>query len=690
MANCCQGCLHACNSEVAHAHALMFAFDFVLIITVACATSAAAGDQVKAVPVAQEEVAQHALNVSWLCPLFTLSSIWRLGNVLHAWLLVVAVIVGVLIPMLRRRQAMSIVPFATINVLDVVRGMTSDHPHVYLLDLARRCQRKTFRLPLPIFRVVPIHWGWKRWQYFYLPLPILRRVFVVGDVPTARRILQDASSDKPPEIYTSFEGITDVPVMFTSRNSVYTRSVRRSAHRAFAMKKKKDGDGGGVGRMRSMAIAQKHIDQWLGGRLRDLSHNNKGFDPVDEALALTFFIICEVAFDYEATYEEFRMFTDNLDLALSEFAYRQSTNPLRKVFGFALPGVWKAKRAAKRVMEFAEHMRQSYVTRNRTKKDGIGATFMDHILMDSELCDDIRQQTSEMVMFMAAGHETSGSMISNAMILLAKHPKWQDVLRESLADDEDDSNTVLQNFLCEANRTLPVAPMGSTRCTGKEFVLEDGGVIPANSICFLPQHMYYQDEDIFANPGAFDPDRWERSTNDMRDAASMTFSLGPRNCPGQPLAIVELNYLLPHLLRRYSLHLEREGRPEYRVIMKQFASIIKVKELTALDNERQETTLSDRPSHEPMKSTTKRTTNASRLFHTSAALLIVDFIGGTVWHEWNKTTTSCSGRFEYSNFDRAKSNRFLHLWAVQKNRISDAISGRRHQRYSCLDHNRSS
>ena len=375
--------------------------------------------------------------------------------------------------------------------------------------------------------------------------------------------------------------------------------------------------------MRSMAIAQKHIDQWLGGRLRNLSNDNNGFDPVDEALALTFFIICEVAFDYEATYEEFRMFTDNLDLALSEFAYRQSTNPLRKVFGFALPGVWKAKRAARRVMEFAVHMRQSYVTRNRTKKDCIGATFMDHILMNSELCDDIWQQTSEMVMFMAAGHETSGSMISNAMILLAKHPKWQDVLRESLADDEDGSNKLFQNFLCEGNRILPVAPMGSTRCTGKEFVLEDGGVIPANSICFLPQHMYYQDKDIFANPGAFDPDRWKRNTNDMKDAASMTFSLGPRNCPGQPLAIVELNYLLPHLLRRYSLHLVKEGRPEYRVIMKQSASIIKVKEHPANANERQETTLSDRPSHEPMKSTTKRTRNASRLFHTITTLLIV-------------------------------------------------------------------
>lgn len=564
----------------------------------------------------------------WWCIIYHSSSIWCLLG--DACILVPAAIVGVTMvgylfnshrQQRRRSSCKAIVPFATISVIDVVRGMTSDHPHSYLHDLARKCQKRTFRLPLPIFRVFQLRCGWRRRRcYFYLPLPIVRRVFVVGDVPTARRILQDATSDKPPEIYTSFEGITDVPVMFTCRNSGYTRSVRRSAHHAFSMK---DDDDGGGGRIR--AIAQKHIDQWLGGRLRDLSDNDEGFDPVDEALALTFFIICEVAFDYPATYDEFRMFTDNLDLALSEFAYRQSTNPLRKVFGIFLPGVWRAKRAAGRVMEFAGHMRQSYVSRNttsRANKGGIGTTFMDHILTNPEL-SDVRQQTSEMVMFMAAGHETSGSMISNTMILLAKHTKWQTMLRESVAKEEDDSNKLLQNFLCEANRVSPVAPMGSTRCTGKDFVLSNGGVIPANSICFLPQYMYYQDEEIFANPGAFDPGRWERSTNDMRDAASMTFSLGPRNCPGKPLATVELNYLLPHLLRRYSLHLEREGLPEYRVIMKNSDSIIKVKELAAVDNERSETTLPCRPSHEPTKSTAKKTQIASRLFHAGRAFLVV-------------------------------------------------------------------
>ena len=229
-----------CNFDMAPAHALMFGL---VLITVACATATVAAGQVKAVPVEQEEVSQ-ALLLWWH---HISSSIWHLANVQHASLLLVLVAVIVWVAMLghcgynsprkrRRRGATGIVPFATMNVLEVVRGMTSDHPHTYLLDLARRCQNKTFRLPLPIFRVVQLRWG--RRQYFYLPLPTLRRVFVVGDVPTARRILQDASSDKPPEIYTSFEGITNAPVMFTSRNSGYTRSVRRSAHRAFSMKTK--------------------------------------------------------------------------------------------------------------------------------------------------------------------------------------------------------------------------------------------------------------------------------------------------------------------------------------------------------------------------------------------------------------------------------------------------------------------
>lgn len=537
-----------------------------------------------------------------------------------------------------------IVPLATYNVISAVRGMTGAEPHLFLLHLARKCKRKTFRLPLPIFEIVDVRWG--QWLLFYLPLPKVRRVFAVSDIQLARRILQDSLSDKPLEIYTSFEGITaNTPVMFTSRNSGYTKLIRNLAHHAFAQKKRQTSHDGS----RIHLIIKKYVDRWLNGRLRDLAMNSKAFDPVDEALVVTFYIICEAAFNYEATYDEFRVFTDNLDFALTEFAYRQSTNPLRKVLSCLLPEVWKAKRAAKRVMVFAEKMRQAHNKASKSRNKG-SESFMDLMQNKPDLLDK-RQQVSEIVMFMAAGHETSGSMISNVMIQLVKHPEVQNKLRQSLLENKNGEklkdNPYFKNVLLEANRIFPVAPMGSTRLTGRDFVLNDGTVIPANSICFLPQYLSYRDVDIFDTPEAFDPDRWKDSTDDMNDTASVAFSLGPRSCPGKPLATEEMNYLLPRLLLRYSLHQVREGDPEYRVILKHSKSLLTVKEIAARGNDTtartQEdlecrTTSSYQQSVDLTTSTTAAVRTVHKLFYMLVALLIA---GGVLLFHINATET-CS------------------------------------------------
>ncbi|KAL7441479.1 hypothetical protein ACHAXM_011526 [Skeletonema potamos] len=458
-------------------------------------------------------------------------------------------LIGYILYERRPRNGEMIVPMATYNIFSVISGMTSTEPHLYLLQLARQCKRTVFRLPLPIFQIAPI--------------PKLRQVFVVSDVQLARRILQDSLSDKPPEIYSSFEGITKTPVMFTSRNSNYTKSIRKMAHCAFSKKKQLH------------LIIKKHVDQWINVRLRELSTNGKSFDPVDEALYVTFFIICEAAFGHNATYDEYTHFTKSLDAALTEFAYRQSTNPLRRVFWFLLPGCWKARRAAKVVMEFAELMRQAY---NTSGND----IFMDSLQNNRDILD-AKQHAGEIIMFMAAGHETTGSMISNVMIQLAKHQHIQTKLRRSLLETKSgekmEDNAYFKNILLEANRIFPVAPMGSTRETRRDFVLNDGTHIPAHSICFLPQYLSYRDTTVFDDEEVFNPDRWDSSTKDMIDTASLAFSLGPRSCPGKPLAMQELFYILPHLLLQYELHQEREGTAEYRVIMKHSNSLLKAKKV---------------------------------------------------------------------------------------------------------------
>lgn len=555
---------------------------------------------------------------------------------------VVFIIVTLITVLWNRKTASSkrCVPFATFNIISVAKGMTSSEPYLYLHELSQRCKRNNFRLCLPIFRLQEFSVGGH--FSFYLPLPILKRVFVVGDVELARRILQDPLSDKPCEIFSSFEGITKAPVLFTSKNSSYTKSIRRTAHRAFSLKRNSQEEN----RMRS--IAQTYIAEWLDGRMRILSSANdndndndtsssSSFDPVDEALAITFYIICDVAFGYKATYQEFRTFTDNLDLALHEFAYKQSTNPLRKIFWPLIPGVWKAKRASQSVRRFVEHLliETLLTTTNEESSydDDDSTTFLTLLLENVELRDKRKLIVSEIIMFMAAGHETTGAMISNLMILLAKHQDVQDKLRTALIESKDDTIGETPYFKCvmlEANRIFPVAVMGSTRLTGQAFVLNDGSIIPADSICFIPQYLCYRDPANFKDPNVFDPDRWKNSSKSMKDAASFAFSLGPRSCPGKPLATEEINQLLPQLLLRYSLHLDSESQPDYRVILKHSNARLKAKALAAASSDLPPITEKDKKVISSISCQTITTRPAKGMLGSNSALfysIISVFVG---------------------------------------------------------------
>ena len=74
-------------------------------------------------------------------------------------------------------------------------------------------------------------------------------------------------------------------------NNDYTKGIRKSTTHAFSKNE--------VGRMNEIAL--KHVNRWLEER----SNLDAPFDPAHEMTRITFFSICEAAFEYEATEEEF-------------------------------------------------------------------------------------------------------------------------------------------------------------------------------------------------------------------------------------------------------------------------------------------------------------------------------------------------------------------------------------------------
>jgi cytochrome P450 len=94
----------------------------------------------------------------------------------------------------------------------------------------------------------------------------------------------------------------------------------------------------------------------------------------------------------------------------------------------------------------------------------------------------------------------------------------------------------------------------------EDITLEkDGGqtyTIPKGVSIYINPYMTQRLEPYFDHPEDFRPERFLNADGSissiaMRNPSYYPFSIGPRNCVGQPLAIMELKTVLVHLIRRF-------------------------------------------------------------------------------------------------------------------------------------------
>ena len=87
--------------------------------------------------------------------------------------------------------------------------------------------------------------------------------------------------------------------------------------------------------------------------------------------------------------------------------------------------------------------------------------------------------------------------------------------------------------------------------------------IPKDTIVIGYVHGVHTDPDNFKNPHEFNPDRWIDANGKFRHDAGkiMSFSVGPRKCPGQSLARQELLMFTAMLFHKYEFRPADESKP---------------------------------------------------------------------------------------------------------------------------------
>jgi len=321
------------------------------------------------------------------------------------------------------------------------------------------------------------------------------------------------------------------------------------------------------------ACTSSMLDNWQ-EMVAPVNSHGKEIDVHHEFAALTADIICHTAFG--SSYNEGKEVFD-LQRELQQMVAKAE----RSVF---IPGsqyiptrknryVWKIDRRLKEILNSIIQARLETKTTTGTHV-GYGNDLLGIMLAANQkelggsqrnLSMTIDEVMDECKTFFFAGQETTSTLLTWAVFLLAINPEWQEVLRKEVLSvcgtDIPDANMLskMKSMTMVLNETLRLYPPGTlmVRQAYKEIKLGKH-FLPKGASLSLPILVMHHDENLWGQDAKlFKPERFAEGTSRaaIHPNAFLPFSLGPRNCVGQNFSMFEAKTVLAMILQRLSFSL---------------------------------------------------------------------------------------------------------------------------------------
>lgn len=175
------------------------------------------------------------------------------------------------------------------------------------------------------------------------------------------------------------------------------------------------------------------------------------------------------------------------------------------------------------------------------------------LLTDNEIRD-------QLIVFLAAGHDTTATTLTYALWQLGRHPELQDRAvaevtalgeRELTAQDVP-ALPYIGAVLHESLRLCPPGPANPR--TAMQDIEVDGYRVPAGTIVVYGVAAVHRDPALWEHAEEFDPDRFLGPEAKTRDRWQFVpFGAGPRTCIGDHFAMLEATLALATVLRRVEI-----------------------------------------------------------------------------------------------------------------------------------------
>ncbi len=236
------------------------------------------------------------------------------------------------------------------------------------------------------------------------------------------------------------------------------------------------------------------------------------------------------------------------------------------------PEVRGAKVASRWLVGFAQRILDSY--RASDKREGDTDSLISFLCAADTYKSD-RERCADVVMYLIAGHDTTGYTLAWVLCELAGHPAIQDKLASEL-EAQGHESPYLQQVIKEGLRLHPVAALGAIRTTCADVAAPDG-IIPAGSTCLIPFYVAFREAWI-DDAETFVPERWSEQAPQRKELERRVFpfSLGKRDCIGQRMAMAQLKTVLAHVVPRYRLTMAREPTADYFLTLKPAGATVHV------------------------------------------------------------------------------------------------------------------
>jgi cytochrome P450 len=237
------------------------------------------------------------------------------------------------------------------------------------------------------------------------------------------------------------------------------------------------------------------------------------------------------------------------------------------ILRFDVPGgKWHRGLASRRVLQ--DYFRSQIPEKRAGNGDDLFSVLCHAESEDGERFSD-EDVVNHMIFTMMAAHDTSTITVAMMGYFLAKHPDWQDRVREESRalgkdaigyEDVDDLPALDLVFKETLRMNAPVGVLARQAIKDTEI---DGHYIPKGTRIMVGLYATMRMEPWWNAPDTFDPERFtpERAEDQSHKYAWTPFGGNVHKCIGMHFGAMEVKAIMHQLLLRNSLHVDRGYEP---------------------------------------------------------------------------------------------------------------------------------